>query len=301
MTLAPVDREAPVTPPLVELRCDDLSLVLDPAKGARINSARYKGKDILRPVQEASDPDPFQSASFPLVPFSNRVRSGQFQYAGAPYQLGTNWSIEPNAIHGEGWTEPWRVFQSSQTVCDLLLTGTSWWPWAYECHQITELGPNWLRQTLKLTNLSDQRMPAGLGFHPYFPRDRETSLQFKANHVWPPLSEAAKAPGSVSGAFDFTESKRFESTHIDHCYEGWTGTAEIRNPGSSLLLSVQASENARHCVLYVPNGEPFFCFEPVSHLTGALNGIGGPHAGLAQLEPGESLSLWMQINISEGA
>lgn len=298
MTVVQTDLEARGVPQRTELRCGDFELVLDPAFGARINCARYKGRDVLRPVLDEADPDPLQAASFPLVPFSNRVRDGVFAYDGETYRLAQNWRIERNAIHGEGWKQAWRIVRQSDTFCELAFSGTAWWPWTYDCRQFTEIGPDRMRQVLVVTNCGNTDMPAGLGFHPYFPRAAETRLEFQAKRVWPPLSVAPFRAQPIAGPFDFSHEKGFAPDHIDHCYQGWTGTARIRNSVPGLQIDIDTASAARHCVLYVPSGEPHFCLEPVTHLSGALNGAGGEASGLARLKPGESLSMAMQIRAS---
>lgn len=300
MTVAPPEQTAPEMRDLTTLTCGDLELVIDPVFGARINSARLGGHDILRPVLDETDPDPLQAASFPLVPFSNRVIDGQFEWGGKLYELPHNWDAEDNAIHGEGWKAPWREVRAGDTFCEHVLTGTGWWPWLYECRQITEIGPDRLRQTLTLTNRGASDMPAGLGFHPYFPRTPQARLAFEADYVWPPVGAPDFDRRSIAGAFDFSAGKPLGKTHIDHGYEGWKGRAHITCPENGLSLMVTGSSHARHCVVYIPEGEPHFCFEPVSHLSGALNGVAGSNAGLVRLRPGETLSFTMQIEAHLG-
>jgi aldose 1-epimerase len=45
----------------------------------------------------------------------------------------------------------------------------------------------------------------------------------------------------------------------------------------------------KHAVVWVPTGKEFFCFEPTSHATDALNARGGHPAGedFIVLEPGQ--------------
>lgn len=295
MTVAPPEQTAPDMRDVTTLICGDLEVVIDPVFGARINSARLGGHDILRPVLDETDPEPLQAASFPLVPFSNRVIDGRFEWGGKVYDLPENWDVEDNAIHGEGWKAPWREVRASDSLCEHVLTGTGWWPWLYECRQVTEIGPDWLRQTLTLTNRGASDMPAGLGFHPYFPRSRQTRLNFEADYVWPPVGAPDFGRQSVTAAFDFSAEKSLGPEDFDHCFEGWKGRALISYPETGLSLVVTGSSHARHCVVYLPDGEPYFCFEPVSHLSGALNGVAGSNSSLTRLRPGESLSFSMQI------
>ena len=47
--------------------------------------------------------DPLQFASFPLVPFSNRIADGRFEWDGEQIEIDPNFAPEPHAIHGVGW------------------------------------------------------------------------------------------------------------------------------------------------------------------------------------------------------
>ena len=48
-------------------------------------------------------------ASFPLLPYSNWIELGRFEWARQTETLRPNFSPEPHAIHGLGWTRAWSV------------------------------------------------------------------------------------------------------------------------------------------------------------------------------------------------
>jgi len=56
-------------------------------------------------------------------------------------------------------------------------------------------------------------------------------------------------------------------------------------------LRLDASEPLRTLVVYTPPGQPFFCAEPVSHITDAFNraAAGQADTGMLSLEPGETV------------
>ena len=95
--------------PVVRLASHGYAVALDPARGGRIVSATYNGLDVLRPETGAGAESALDSACFPLVPFSNRIRHGAFEFEGHAYRLGSNWDGDAHAIHGEGWLRPWQV------------------------------------------------------------------------------------------------------------------------------------------------------------------------------------------------
>src|SRR5262245_32003220 len=59
----------------------------------------------LRPTSDGarSDGPSDRLACFPLVPFSNRIRNGRFQFGGRAVTLPPNRYVAPHALHGDGW------------------------------------------------------------------------------------------------------------------------------------------------------------------------------------------------------
>jgi aldose 1-epimerase len=57
-----------------------------------------------------------------------------------------------------------------------------------------------------------------------------------------------------------------------------------------LALSIEAGGLFRNLVVYTPPGQDFFCVEPVSHMTNAINRLASMRGhGLRSLAPGETL------------
>jgi aldose 1-epimerase len=50
--------------------------------------------------------DCYTLACMPLVPWSNRVSGGGFEFNGVAYPLAPNCVGEPYPIHGDGWLQP---------------------------------------------------------------------------------------------------------------------------------------------------------------------------------------------------
>ena len=168
------------------------------------------------------------------------------------------------------------------------------WPWSYDAEQEIELLAGVARFRIELTNRGSRPMPAGLGFHPYFPLHAQTRLMAHAAAVW--LSDDQQLPVRRASAVHFGDwasgAPVAGSGLIDNVYEGWNGFARISQPGYRLDL---AATGARAFHLYRPEGGDFFCFEPVSHLPDAHN---RQEFALDMLQPGESLALAMRISIS---
>ena len=66
------------------------------------------GVDLLRRAPDGAD-DPLAMASFPLVPYANRIAQGRFAFDGADHQLPRNFGDHPHSIHGFGWQASWTA------------------------------------------------------------------------------------------------------------------------------------------------------------------------------------------------
>ncbi len=78
---------------------------------------------------------------------------------------------------------------------------------------------------------------------------------------------------------------------LDTAYTGWSGTAVIDWPEWGARLTMRAHGPVGHLVVYTPPGEPYFCAEPVSNCTDAINlaASGRTDTGMIELPAGQSV------------
>jgi len=280
---------------LLRLHHGLLELELCPQIGGCITALRHRGRDLLRPASARffEQQDPREAASFPLVPFSNRIADGRFAFAGAVHQLDRNSPPEPHAIHGHGWQHAWTVREAGARAAVLEFTHRiALTPFEYRATQSFALAADSLTVTLEIANTGKVPMPAGLGLHPYFPRDATVTLRAHLDHVW--RADARKLPqerAPLPAEWDFGNAPRVATLALDNCFGGWDGTAAISWPERDLSVVMSADPMFGHLVIYVPPGQDFFCVEPVSHVNDGFNlaarGIAG--TGVQILAPGASV------------
>lgn len=224
---------------------------------------------------------------FPLVPFSNRL--------GDDVTIGGERRALPRyiedcalAIHGFGWKQAWTVEESNASALNLLLCDKqSPWPSAYQAEQSFELNPQGFQASLKITNIGEEALPAGIGFHPYFPRG-DCELMIGLDMMWE-QDERGLPLKSMPSGWDGCEYMPLELCRLDHSFSGWDGVAEMRWPSRNLTLELTADEALRELVIYSPD-EDYFCVEPVSHLTNAMFAADEERRrGWRVLAPGEKL------------
>lgn len=282
---------------LRHLSAHGFDLAVQPGIGGRIVSLKFEGLDILYPDARPDLMRIFDAGCFPLVPFSNRIRGSKFEFAGCTHVLKRNWDGDDHAIHGEGWTSAWTVTHQDDTSIGMWMAGAGWWPWAYECSQLIRLMPGRVSLSLNVTNLDTSAMAVGLGFHPYFPKDDHTELQFNAAGMIQPMNHGPLQVKPLTPDTDFSQDTAVRLRNLDHGYAGWDGVAKIRQPDEGLRITVRTNTSPAGAVVYIPPDAPFFCFEPVSQINGAFEMDQTVETGLRALEPGESLEFSVAIDV----
>jgi aldose 1-epimerase len=297
---------------IVSLQNAKLKLDVSPQAGASIASLalRLAGEwlPILRPTPADAIADGNTSlfASFPLVPWSNRIRDARFRFAGRDVALRPN-TPEGYAIHGDVRKRPWTLAAQSDTRLSFAFDSRRFddvnFPFPFTCELAYAIEGTTLAMSLALRNEGDGPMPAGMGFHPYYRRtliepDDDVELRMSVGGVYRGLLPTGPAV-PIGPAEDFRRMRPIGASRFDHCFAGWDGRAVIRWPKSGVEVGVEASEPFRHLVLFVPRGKDFFAVEPVSHANDGFNllAAGVPDSGVRVLQPGETLSGDVRVRV----
>ena len=280
----------------------DLELQLSPSKGGAISRLTFlrtgDPRSILRgshtPLQNV-----LEAASFPLVPFVNRVRDGSFSFRGRTVSLAPNMAGDPSPLHGQGWLNPWAVEQSDGASAVLSYRHEPGeWPWAYQARQEFRIEDAVLSVALMCRNLSGEPMPCGLGQHPYFPCTSQTRIETGVSHAWTvdqQVLPVEKVP--ANGRYDLTD-RLICGQGLDNGFGGWSGRVIMNDPDWPFELEL-SSPQARFFQIFSPAEGGFFVAEPVSHANAALN---APEAewlelGIQLLDPGEEMRLDMRLEV----
>jgi aldose 1-epimerase len=267
-------------------RCDLL-----PRVGGSIGTWSVSGQEMLRSASESAIAarGPYATAGFPLVPYSNRIGQGSFEWRGQRLNLARNFAPEPHAIHGVGFERPWHVQSRDRdsAVLSLKHRPDSGWPWAFDARQSITLTDDLLILEFDVVNSESHPVPLAFGFHPYFPRNG-ARLTFHAQGVWQVGDDGLPCELlEPTGPFDFSKGASVDNADIDHCFTGWNGLAIITWPDKAQALGITASRELSSAVVYISRELDAFCFEPVAHVNNALNRSDGETA-MPVIAPGES-------------
>jgi len=284
----------------IRLRNASLSVDVAPFLGGAITAARWHGPagevNFLRPatMQAIAERDFRRMSCFAMVPFASFVDRAEFRFAGERFVLRRNFPGRDVAIHGDGWQHEWGVIAQSDRCVHLSYDQSGdRFPFTYRAEQTVSLEPSRIDMVLRLTNTDERAMPAGGGFHPYFPATG-AYIAFDATAHWSRSDRGVPVTrGLVPESLAFRTPRPVPERQTNELFAGWAGRARIHWPEQNLSLILDASPPLERLLLFVPQGEDCFCLEPLANIPDAFNllAAGRPDTGTAILAPGETLVL----------
>ncbi|HLZ97382.1 MAG TPA: aldose 1-epimerase [Steroidobacteraceae bacterium] len=281
--------DAPTRP--VNLRRGDFVAEVWPEHGGAIASFRCGSRALLRPTDRRQRYLPTDLASFPLVPYSNRIANGRFQFAGRSCELPRNCIGFEHPLHGVGWIRSWAEQERQADRCVLRLEhgGDADWPWPFTATQDIALDESGLALRLMLINRSVEPMPFGIGQHPCICRPIGTRIVAPVTGVW--LTDAEQLPthrAALPREWNLPQGAVFDDCFVDHCFDGLDGAVRVVWPDGG-ELRMGASPLTPFLIVYSVPERSSICLEPVSQRPNAFNApaSGQSAAGTRVLRPGE--------------
>lgn len=210
------------------------------------------------------------------------------EFDGETIDLSLHPFAAPHTLHGPSHTQPWQpvLHETSRFVMSLRYLGDDQWPWSFKASQQYALEGDRLR--LSLTDIDRRRMPAGLGWHPYFASEDKVSA--KEEFVWP------HRPDYLPVGFreEVVDDAEIDSRDT-RCVQEWKSAVIRCTPKLAATVSAEAPFD----FLVVHRGSAkHICVEPVSHVQNAWNlEADQGRTGARLLESGTTLLGRMTIDI----
>jgi aldose 1-epimerase len=252
--------------PLV-LRAGSTVLTVSPADGGRLASLVIDGQERL----VAEGYGPIRWGSYPMAPWAGRIRDGRFSFRGRDVELLRN--LPPHAIHGTVFERAWTVTGPDSMTIDL---GPAW-PFDGRVTQRFALDEDGLRVDLEL--VADEAMPVVVGWHPWFRRPVELSIE--------PRRMYERGPDGLPTGRLIAPTPR----PWDDCLVDLSGPPRLSWPDG---LRLEITSSADHWVVY-DESEDGVCVEPQTGPPDAINLDVAP-----VVQPGEPLRAWMAWRWSRG-
>jgi len=283
-------------PGAVALEAGDLTLGLVPEIGGSLAYFRLGDVDLMRALsaEHAAARNVLGVAMFPMLPYANRIAGNAFDFGGRTWRFAANNPPEKFNVHGTGWHLPWSAERTAEGIRLSLAHLAPSEPYSYAATQSFALDAEKLTVTLTLANRGAVAMPFGFGLHPWFDRDADVELTFKAEHFYMEGPEGVATERlATPPELDFAAGSLLPETWRNNDYGGWDGTADIRWPSRHVALRIEADPVFGHLMLYADPERPFFCLEPQSNAPTAFNRIASGRAegmGVTVLAPGQSMA-----------
>ncbi len=298
----------------ITLENEFLRVSIDPEQGTSILAFHVHQHGSWLPVMPDTREkgSKLNSASFLMVPYSNRIENGAFSFQGKSYQLAHG---EYHAMHGDVHSRTWRVEETTTAHLRCTFRSTEYeavnWPWPFEAHAEYLLEGAVLSSRLALWNRGQSAMPAGFGWHPFYNRalarqGEPVRLCMRVAGVYPDANGNRIPSGPVQPLLaeqDFSAERTLDPDYfLDSCFQGYDGGGYIVWPESGVKLSYACSRQCTHLVIYNPLQSPFFAVEPVTNANNGVNlhARGWPGSGIVVLSPGECLEAQFDLRVSTG-
>ena len=283
----------------------------DEAQGCNIMACFVKQGEVLLPLMPDSRSEAcnLDKSSWIMAPYSNRIEDGVFEFQGNVYNLERS---EDHSIHGDVRQRPWQVAEKTDTLLRAVFDSKDFddinWPWSFRVEAVYEIVDNCFQSLVTLTNTSEQVMPAGFGWHPYFSRaltekDQEIRMQVALEGVYPDDNDNRIPSGPLRDLKrheDFSLMDVVEpDVFIDGCFYGYEGDGHLYWPGTGLRVQFDCSDACKHLVLYTPLEETYIAFEPVTNANNGVNllAAGDETAGTVALQPSHKLSAQFDMTV----
>ncbi|ADG73068.1 Aldose 1-epimerase [Cellulomonas flavigena DSM 20109] len=311
---APVTPAVAAPPGAVTLRTDLWEVDVLPGTGASLGAGRIRTsdgvwRDLLRPTRRTSSGDPEKCASFPMVPWSNRIRDGVLPFEGRRWQLQRN-AADGTAIHGAVRYAHWDVVEQTPTAVTLAVDTAEQiginFPWQFGATVRYAVEGQNLVVTTSVRNTDVEPFPAGFGHHPYlsrallpvgapireYPPTAGPLLQVPARSGYRLDAALADGPaGAVPPRADFRQMRPLGSAFVDDVLTDLDPCEPVRieYPDEGVRVDLTVDPVYRHLVLYAPRRRCYFAVEPATNVNDGftLHDQGVPGTGVFVLEPGE--------------
>ena len=290
---------------MLRLTSGTASATIDVERGGRLASWSLDGRELLV-GPPAPDDRSIRWGCFLMAPWAGRLADGRLRGAdGRSIQLPRTHGR--HAIHGLFWDRAWTVADAGSDAAVLVcaIPADLWPPGGNVRHEVRLTGHRLeLRATLTAAGTTGSggtvgRMPAALGWHPWFRRDAgrgDVSLHVDAARV---LETRRMIPTGralvVAGRTDLRAGPQLRGRRLDHAFVGARSPAVLR--WSDLELEVAWQPNPLTLVVHTPATS--LCVEPQTAWPNApaLASDARERSGLRLLGPGESLTATMSLSV----
>lgn len=195
-----------------------------------------------------------------LAPWPNRLRDGKYRFDEADQQLALSEPKTHNAIHGLVRWRPWTLVEwtDDEVAAEVVLLPQPGYPYMLRVRNHFRLDDDGLTVTTTATNVGAERLPYGLGFHPYLSVGSahvDADLLTVPATTWIEVDDRGLPTGnhSVEGTpYDFRTARLVGDQVIDTAY-----TDVIRDDDGRATVRLASADGRREVALWADGGFPY--------------------------------------------
>lgn len=224
----PADAAAPISGHQLTIRSGDHEATITDV-GAKVRRYVVGGRDVFTPFRAGQVAPAGHGAV--LAPWPNRLRDGQYTFAGTQYQVDISEPATATALHGLVMWQRWRVVPvddadhaaGAAVTLALRLPASGGYPFDLALTVTYRLGIDGLRVTATATNLGGVPAPYGIGFHPWLSPGPGSldECTFRLDAATRVLVDDRLLPigtEPASGDYDLREARSARGLDLDDAY-----------------------------------------------------------------------------------
>lgn len=260
---------------IYRLSNDTLTAYINPEDGLNVFQLCYDEMEVVSYQEERAMAGATHGIPI-LFPTPNRTQDSVFTFEGKSYTA---------KMHGIVRKAPFQVVEAKATANIARMKGifsidknsTYYLEFPFVCTlsvQI-ELTKEGLKYQYEVENQDKKRLPFGFGLHPFFNKINDATLVCLCAQKVMLKDEESIPTGQmldVKGTpYDLSNGKKINELALDDVYR------EISKKVSTILtfkdfqIVIDSSKDFSHMVVYTPQKEAFFCVEPQTCSTDAIN------------------------------
>lgn len=292
---------------IIQIKNNDCNswLSLFPFYGGTTHELVIDGQSILETAQDEKTfktitQDTF--AGMQLFPFPNRIREGKYSFGEESFEFETNDSAGNNALHGFIFKQVFEVVFLDEEKGAIQLAykyegDVERYPFKFKLENTYQLLDRGFSVTTTVTNESEQEMPLGHGWHPYFSVGESIEnarLQISSIEHYP-IEEDYIPKGTIESHLVYHQFAQIGKDEFNHCFkiqEGANEIAKVYFPSKELTVKV-LGRNYPYLQVYIPPNRKSIALEPQSCIPDAFNN----DIGVIKLLPNDSEEFEMRVEV----
>ena len=203
-----------------------------PAMGMSLLDLHFKGNQVLDAFSKPAELEKLDwMKNTILFPFPNRLKKGQYSVKKKDYQFPVNDPATGNAIHGFIANRPFTILEINEGKKSASVTavyehtpGKKNDPYPFHFRFEIRYSMNedhCFRIDFRLHNLSEQKIPVGVGWHPYFRIEKKVEdVRLKLPKVEQIEIDKKMIPtGKQRKYSEFEKFTKIKDTELDNCFQ----------------------------------------------------------------------------------